>query len=416
VVVLNFPQSEGPVQTEHTGTCLAPPESLVSVPEPTSKALEYYRSSNVLWAVDTLLGLLIPAVFLATGLSARIRDVSFRIGRRWLPSVALYAILFVWISAALTLPLAYYEGFVREHAYGLSSQSLQKWASDWVKGAVISGIGLGLVLWIPYVLLRRSPKRWWLYTGLATLPLATFVLVISPVWIDPMFNRFGRMKDRALEQRILTLAARAGISRSRVFEVNKSEDTKTVNAYVTGLGTTKRIVLWDTTLRKLGPDQVAFVVGHEMGHFVLHHVLAAIILVTVLVTAALYAVHRLAHKLIFKFSERFGFSRLSDVASFPLLVLLAGAVSFVVSPAVFAFSRHQEHEADRFGLELTRDNHAAATAFVRLQEENLTVPRPGWLFLLLRASHPPLGDRVDFANRYRPWECGRPPRYGRLIR
>ena len=410
----------GPVSKIHqigdSGPCPTAAESLVAVPEPTSKALEYYRSSNVLWTVDTLLGLLIPALFLFTGFSAKLRSVAFRIGRRWLPSVALYAILFVWISSVLTLPLAYYEGFVREHAYGLSSQSFQKWLSDWVKGGAISGIGLGLVLWIPYLLLRRSPKRWWLYTGLATLPLATFVLVISPVWIDPMFNHFGRMKDRALEQRILTLAARAGIPGSRVFEVNKSEDTKTVNAYVTGVGTTKRIVLWDTILQKLNPDQLAFVVGHEMGHFVLHHVLAAILLITVVVTLALYAVHRLAGLLIRRFAGRFGFTSLSDVASFPLLLLLGGAVSFVLSPAVFAFSRHQEHEADRFGLELTRDNHAAATAFVRLQEENLSIPRPGWLIVLLRGSHPSLGDRVDFANRYRPWECGHPLRYSNLIR
>jgi STE24 endopeptidase len=416
VVVLNFRSYQGPVQADHPGSCRTAPESLVAVPEPTPKAIDYYRSSNILWAADTLLGLVIPAIFLFGGLSARLRDVAFRVGRRWLPALVLYGVLFVWISSILTLPLAYYEGFVREHAYGLSSQSFQKWASDWVKGVAISGIGLGLVLWIPYLLLRRSPKRWWVYTGLATIPLATFVLVISPVWIDPMFNRFGRMKDRVLEQRILTLAARAGIPGSRVFEVNKSEDTKTVNAYVTGVGTTKRIVLWDTILGKLEPDQVAFVVGHEMGHYVLHHVLAWIIMITLFVTSALYVVHRLAHQLIMRFSDRFGFTQLSDVASFPLLMLLAGAVSLVVSPAVLAFSRHQEHEADRFGLELTRDNRAAATAFVRLQEENLGVPRPGRLYVLLRASHPPLGDRVDFANHYRPWECGGPLRYGRLIR
>jgi hypothetical protein len=148
-VVLNFSWYQGRVQAD-TGMCRTAVESQVAVPEPTSKALEYYRSSNVLWAVDTLVGLLIPAVFLATGFSDRLRNAAFRVGRRWLPSVALYAILFVWISSILTLPLAYYEGFVREHAYGLSSQSFQKWVSDWLKGVGISGIGLGLVLWIPY--------------------------------------------------------------------------------------------------------------------------------------------------------------------------------------------------------------------------------------------------------------------------
>jgi STE24 endopeptidase len=201
-----------------------------------------------------------------------------------------------------------------------------------------------------------------------------------------------------------------------VFEVNKSVDTKRVNAYVTGVGRTKRIVLWDTLLDKLEPDQVAFVVAHEMGHFVLRHVLALIALTAVLALVSLYLIHRVAGRLIHRFGHRFGFTELSDPASLPLLVLLATVVSFVTTPLLLGFTRHQEHEADRFALELTRDNRAAATAFVRLQEENLAIPRPGVLFMLWRGSHPALGDRVDFANRYRPWTSGEPLRYRRLLR
>jgi Zn-dependent protease with chaperone function len=370
----------------------------------------------VLWAVDNVVGLLIPAVFLYYGFSARLRTLAYRWGRRWLPSLALYGVLFLLISAVVSLPLSYYEGFVRQHAYGLSTQTLGRWASDWAKGTALGALGLALVIGIPFWLLRRSPRRWWLYTGLAAAPLATFLLIIAPVWIDPMFNHFGRMKDRQLEQRILALAARAGISGSRVYEVDKSKDTRTVNAYVTGLGSTKRIVLWDTILQKLDQDQISFAVGHEMGHFVLGHVPTAIVVITLVVTGSLYIVHLMADRLIVRFSNRFGFSSLSDVASFPLLLVLASVVSLLVSPALLAFSRHQEHEADRFGLELTRDNRAAASAFVRLQEENLAVPRPGWVYVFWRASHPPLGERVDFANEYRPWECGQPSKYGRLFR
>jgi Zn-dependent protease with chaperone function len=389
---------------------------LVSVPEPTPLARQYYRSGNIWWAGDTLLGLVIPALFLVTGFSARLRDVAFRTGRRWLPSLALYAILFIVISAAVSFPFSYYEGFIRQHAYGLSNQSLGRWLSEWAKGTALAGVGLGLVMWIPYGLLRKSPRRWWLYTGLAAAPLTAFLLIVSPVWVDPLFNHFGRLHDRALEQRILTLAARAGISGSQVFEVDKSKDTRTVNAYVTGIGGTKRIVLWDTILQRLDPDQISFVVGHEMGHFVLGHVPMAIVVITLVVTGSLYVVHRVAGRLILRYSARFGFSSLSDVASFPLLVLLVSGVSLLATPALLAFSRHQEHEADRFGLELTRDNRSAATTFVRLQEENLAVPRPGRFFVWWRASHPPVGDRVDFANHYRPWECGLPLRYGRLFR
>jgi STE24 endopeptidase len=388
----------------------------VAVPEPSELALQYYRSGNVLWAMSTGLSLLLPALLLLTGISARLRRLAQRIGRRWLLMVALYALLFTLVTALLTLPLAYYEGYVRQHAYGLSNQSLGRWWGDWLKGVAISGVGLALVLGIPYLLLRRSPRRWWLYAGLASIPVATFVLLVTPIWVDPLFNDFGPMKDKALEARIVLQARRAGIEGSRVYQVDKSADTRTVNAYVTGLGSTKRIVLWDTILARLEPKQVLFVTAHEMGHFVLRHTLMFIFGAAALITVSLYVVHRTAGSLIARFSRRFGFSDLSDVASFPLLLLLGSVVSLILVPALLALSRYQEHEADRFALELTRDNRAAATTFVRLQKENLSIPRPGPVYMFWRGSHPALGDRIDFANQYRPWESNAQLRYGRLIR
>jgi Zn-dependent protease with chaperone function len=390
-------------------------ESVV-VPEPSELAIRYYRSGNVLWVVEAALSLLIPALILFSGLSTRIRTLAERIGRRWFLIMVLYALLFTLVMAVLTLPLAYYGGYLRQHAYGLSNQSLGRWLGEWLKGVAISGIGLSLVLWIPYLLLRKSPKRWWLYAGLATIPIAVLTLVITPVWVDPLFNQYGPMRDKVLERRILALAERAGICGSQVYQVNKSVDTKAVNAYVTGIGRTKRIVLWDTMLAKLEPDQVLFITAHEMGHFVLRHTLAFILGAVIVTTASLYVVHRVAGGLIARFSRRFGFDRLSDVASFPLLLLLGSLVSFILTPAVLAFSRYQEHEADRFALELTRGNRAAASTFVRLQQENLTVPRPGRLYMLWRGSHPSLGERVDFANRYRPGEEAKELRYGHLFR
>jgi Zn-dependent protease with chaperone function len=391
-------------------------QAQVEVPQPSLLAIHYYRSGNVLWGVSAALALLLPALLLFTGFSARLGRLAKRVGRRWFPSVAIYAVLFTIINAVLMLPLTYYEGYVRQHAYGLSDQSIQKWTADWLKELGVSAIGLALVLWIPYLLLRRSPRRWWLYAGLATLPISAFMLVVSPIWIDPLFNQFGPLQDRVLEARILGLAERAGIPGSRVYQVNKSVDTKTVNAYVTGVGSSKRIVLWDTMLTKLTPDEILFVMAHEMGHFVLHHTLSIILGATLLVTGALYLVHRVAGTLIGRFGEKFGFQQLSDVASFPLLLLLGTLFSLVTTPAVLAVSRHQEHEADRFALELTRNNRAAATTFVRLQEENLSIPRPGPIFTFWRASHPSLGERVDFANRYHPWRTGEPLRYDRHIR
>jgi Zn-dependent protease with chaperone function len=305
---------------------------------------------------------------------------------------------------------------VVEHQFGLSNQTFAKWATDsLIAFGVSTVIGFLLVFGL-YWLLARSPRRWWLYMGLASVPFVTLLLMVAPIWIEPLFNKFGPMKDKALEAQILALADRAGIEGSRVYEVAKSEDTKTVNAYVTGFLGTKRIVLWDTTLAKLDDSQVLLVMGHEMGHYVLGHVPQLLGLGSLLILLGLWIIHRTAGALIARYRNRWGFSELSDVASVPLVGLLFSLVIFVLTPGILAFTRHTEHEADRFGLEITRDNHSCGTAFVRLQEENLGNPRPGTLYKLWRSSHPPLGERINFCNDYRPWETGQPLRYGKYIR
>jgi Zn-dependent protease with chaperone function len=388
----------------------------VPVPEPSEKAVSYYRSGILLWIVNVVWGLLIPALFLFTGFSARIRDWAKRIGRWWFFVIGVYFAIFLIINFAIDLPLSFYQGYVREHAYGLSNQTLGKWFGDEIKGLLI-GIVIGfLFLWIPYLLLKKSPRRWWLYTGLLAIPFLVLQILIAPIWIEPLFNKFGPMNNKELEAKILALATRAGIEGGRVYEVAKSEDTKALNAYVTGLGVTKRIVLWDTTIAKLDEDELLFVMGHEMGHYVLGHIWKSILFFSLLIIVTLYAIHRTAGWLIEKYHRRFGFTELSDVASLPLIILLFSAYFLIIAPIALAFSRHNEHEADRFGLEITQNNRAAATAFVKLQQENLAVPRPNVLVKLWQASHPTLGDRIDFANDYRPWERGEPLLYGHLFK
>jgi Zn-dependent protease with chaperone function len=385
----------------------------VAVPEPSALAVRYYRTGVPLWVAGTLLDLAIPALLLWSGWSARMRTAARRLARgRWYPTVALYGILYVIVMAVLEFPFGWYVGFVRQHAYGLSTQSASQFLGDGAKAAAVGCVVAALTLWIPYLLIRRSPRRWWLWTGLAAMPLATLALVVTPIWIDPLFDRYGPMRDQVLEKRIVALARRAGIEGGRVYEVAKSEDTRQVNAYVTGLGATKRIVLWDTLVDRLTPDEVLFVMGHEMGHYVLHHTALVILGATLLVTSSMYAVHRVAGVLLGRWSRRFGVERLDDPASLPLLALVVGVVSLAVTPVVLATSRYMEHEADRFGLEITRDNHVAARTFVKLQQENLGVPRTGLLDHLWRDSHPDVADRIEFANRYRPWATGGTLRYG----
>jgi Zn-dependent protease with chaperone function len=407
--------AQEPEPTSTSEPALDELEAGVPVPAPSEKAMSYYREGNRLWLVETALGFLVPALLLFTGFSALLRDGARRIGRKWFFGIACYMVFFTVVTWIIDLPLSYYRDYVRQHAYDLSNQTLGKWFGDSAKGLLVGTVAAVLFTWIPYLLIKKSPRRWWLYTAFAMVPFLFFVILVTPIWVAPLFNDFGPMKDAALETEILSLAERAGIEGGRVFEVDKSVDTKTVNAYVTGFLGTKRIVLWDTIIAKLDRSQLLFAMGHEMGHYVLGHVIRTIAFVSGLIVLALYLIYRISGGLIARYRERFRFDELADVASLPLLVLLLNVIFFVLTPVVMGFSRQQEHEADRFGLELTRDNRAAAQAFAKLQEENLGNPRPGWLYKLWRSGHPPLGERIDFCNTYRPWEAGEPGRYEHLV-
>jgi Zn-dependent protease with chaperone function len=272
------------------------------------------------------------------------------------------------------------------------------------------------IVWIPYWLLKKAPKRWWLYVGLGTVPFMFLIMLVEPIWVEPLFNDFGPMKNKALEAKVLTLADRAGIERSHVFEVNKSVDTKELNAYVTGFLGTKRIVIWDNTIAKMTEGELLFVLGHEMGHYVLGHVWKEIVFSSLMMLLTLFLADRAAKVIIARYKERFGFDRLSDIASFPLILLLFGVFGFIINPLDNWISRAIEHQADQFGLEITRDNHDAATAFVKLQMENLSNPRPALWYKILRADHPVLGDRIDYANTYKPWEKGEKPEFEKYFK
>jgi STE24 endopeptidase len=391
-------------------------EAPVPVPEPSEKAMARYRSGVALWLIDTAWGFILPAAILLTGFSSRMRTWAARVSRKRVLTIAIYFAIFSIVTFVIDLPRAYYEEFVREHAYGLSNQTLSKWFGDSLKSLAVGVVMGALFLWVPYLLLKKSPRRWWLYTAMASVPFLCLTMLIAPVWIDPLFNTFGPMKNKALETKILQLADRAGIEGGRVYEVDKSTDTNTLNAYVAGVGGTKRIVLWDTIIARLDEPQLLFVMGHEMGHYVLHHIWKELAIFSVMIALLLYAVHRLAGAVIARQHVRFGFTELSDVASLPLIMLLFSLAFFVVSPLALGITRHFEHEADRFGLEISRANRPAALSFVRLQEDNLANPRPHWLVRLFRASHPTLAERIEFANTYRPWETGQPLTYEHLLR
>ena len=239
------------------------------------------------------------------------------------------------------------------------------------------------------------------------------MMFVQPIWIDPLFNKFGPMKNKQLEAEILLLASRAGIENGRVFEVDKSQDTRQLNAYVVGIGSSNRIVLWDTTIQQMTPNEILFVMGHEMGHYVLHRIWWGMAFYSILTFAVFYLTYRSANVLLHRYHKRFGFNDLSSIASLPLLLLLVSFFMLLSSPISNYFSRCIEHHADQFGLEITKDNQAAGQAFIALQQENLANPRPGPIFKFWRSTHPPLAERVDFCNRYCPWKEQEPLKYGK---
>jgi STE24 endopeptidase len=383
----------------------------VAIPVPSALAEQHYRSGNLLWIISTLWGFVVPGLVLFTGLSAKLRHWAKRAGKYWYPTLVLYFVLFTLLTSLLDLPLEYYATFVRPHDYGLSSQLFGKWLQDELIGLALGLVVGALVLWIPYLLLKKSPQRWWLYTWFASIPIMVFLSFVEPIWIEPLFNHFGAMQDKGLETQILDLAHRAGIEGANVYEVNKSVDTNELNAYATGIGDTKRIVLWDTIIKQFTPDELLMVMGHEMGHYVLNHVWKGLAFFSALLLLGLYLVHRTAGWALRRFADRTGVRELSDVASMPLLILLFSLFAFIFQPAIGAYSRHLEHEADRFGLEITHLNHACGMAFAKFVQHDLSYPTPGPLYVLWRSDHPPAAARIEFCNSYHPWTEGKPGEY-----
>lgn len=389
--------------------CLSQP---VPVPPPTPEATTYYKHGNILFIINLLWSLIVPAAIAFSGFGAKLRNFCQKISTRWLLEKALYTLFFLLIVTALTFPLDYFTDFVRSHKYGLSNQTFGRWFNHYCMTFAITTL-LGIILvWILYGVIRKSKNRWWLYFGLLNFPLAILLVFIQPLMIAPLFNDFGPMKNKQLEEKILHLAARAGIEGGRVYEVDMSADTNQVNAYVTGIGASKRIVIWDTAIRELSEDQLLFVMGHEMGHYVLHHMWWGILVYTLITIIVLYLVHVGLGFCTRRWGERLGFREVGDIASLPLIMFLYALFSFLLSPLGNLFSQKIEHDADTFGLELTHLNEAAATGFVKLSSTNLGYPWPGPFYMVFRTGHPSIGARITFFNEYKPWCSGQPLKYG----
>jgi STE24 endopeptidase len=375
--------------------------------EVTPDMRRHSRLEEMLYFAGQAYGAAVLLLVLGTGLSRRLREVAARIGRRPLLGSMLYFALFSVVTTLLSFPFDYYAGFLVPHQFDLTSQSFGGWLADAAKG-----VGVGIVLGAPVAALAlfaiRRFRRWWLVLWLGSIPLILAGIVIWPLFIDPLFNHFVPLRDPVLRSKLLAEASRAGIAGGRVYQVDKSRQTKTMNAYVTGLGPSQRIVLWDTLLSKMTHDEILAVMGHEMGHYVLHHLWKGFA-VSLAVSFVVFLIGQsVAEWGVVRFGPRWGFAAAADPAALPWLLLVLTAITFLLSPVISGFSRWEEHQADQFGLELTHLNEASATSFIKFAEDSKQDPYPSRFIEWWIYSHPPLGRRVEFALRYRPWEKGKP--------
>lgn len=370
----------------------------------------YWTTRVVLEIAALLYGIAAGLFLLFSGGSARIRDVAQARGRNRYLRTLIYFALYSAAMFVLFLPLAVYSGWVLERQYDLTSQSLGGWLGDELKGLLVSIVflgGTGLVA-LAYRAIERYPRRWWLWLAVGSIPVVVVSTLIQPVLIDPVFNKFEPLKDEQLRQRIVALAAEAGIPGRNVYEVDKSKQTKKYNAYVNGFGASQRIVLWDTILEGMEDDELLFVMGHEMGHYRLGHIWKGIAFFSVLAFGVFFGCGVFMTWATRRFGARWGFRDLHDLASMPLFAIALSLAGLVAQPAVNAYSRAIEREADTFGLEVTRLNDAAARAFIKLAAQNKSNPEPPRVLEWFQYSHPPVVQRVSHALIYRPWESGLP--------
>jgi len=388
-------------------------------PDKLQKAYALYLLTGVLYFVTTAWILLVLYLMLRTRFGVGLREWAERGSGLRVAQAFIVMSLFVLVLELTQLPFDSYQHHI-SLKYGLSVQHWGSWLWDWVK-VVLLGSGFASLLgWLFYAMLRRSPRRWWFYFWLAMIPIVVFVMFIEPVWIDPLFNKFEPLTDHHpdLAVQIERVVQRAGVEipPQRMFEMKASEKTTELNAYVTGLGATKRVVVWDTTTKDMTVPQTLFVFGHEMGHYVLHHIPKELTIILLQLLVLFYLGYRLANWMVARYGARWGIRGLSDCASLPLLVLIISVLTFLATPAFNAVSRHYEHQADRYGLEVIQGlvpnaPIAAAQAFQILGERSLDYPYVGKLAEFWAWDHATIRDRMIFVQTYDPWGEGRQPEF-----
>ena len=399
-----------------------PPRPLLQYslpPDKLAKAHALYLLDGALYFATTLWALVVLWMMLRSHFGPRLRSWAENVSRRRIVQAVLVMSLFVLVVELTNLPFDIYEHHI-SLKYGFSVQQWGWWFEDWTKSLLLGVVFVSFLGWILYAVIRRSPRRWWFYFWLALIPIVVFVIFIEPVWIEPMFYKFEPLSAHhpELVAQIERVVHRAGmnIPPQRMFEMKASDKTTTLNAYVTGFGATKRVVVWDTTMRQMTTPETLLVFGHEMGHYVLNHIPKEVTIDLFLLLLLLYWTYHLANWLLARYGAHWGIRGLCDWASLPLLALLLSLLAFLGSPVFNGVSRHYEHQADQYGLEVVHglipdESLTAARTFQKLGELSLDYPYVNKFWEFWAWTHPSIRDRMIFVQTYDPWDEGKQPEF-----
>ncbi|MCU1285285.1 MAG: Ste24 endopeptidase [Acidobacteriales bacterium] len=369
----------------------------VNVQQDTAEAREYNRKRRWIGIADASIGFAMLAVLLATGWTTHLRDVAWKItGGRYALALFAYVLMLAALAKIAGAGLDYY-GFRLEHHHNLSNQKLGSWLLDelkgWLVGLVLGAIVAELIYW----LIRMSPQRWWVYAWLAFIFLFVAFAQIAPVVLFPLFYRFIPLENEELKSRLVRLSEAAGTRVRGVYEWKLSEKSKKANAALTGLGNTRRIILSDTLLQNYSEDEIEAVLAHELGHHVHRHIFKSIALQVMITLVGFWAASQV---LDYSVRNLGMFSDLHDFANLPLLALVSSILSLALLPALNAFSRHNERQADDYCWKSVPSVNPFITAMDKLSEQNLSEKNPSRVVEVLFHSHPAVSKRIAAARAF----------------
>lgn len=365
-------------------------------PEKREKSDAYYEGGYWLTLWDFLFGAALALALLFSGLSARMRDVA---AKARIARVPAYFAMYLLVTTVIGFPLAFYEGFVREHAYGLANQTFGPWLGDELKGLAVGLVLGGIAITVLYAIVKRLPRTWWIWGALFSVLFTAFGAMIAPVFIAPLFNTYTRLEDPAIRDPILRLARQDGLSASDVWVADESRQSTRVSANVSGFLGTERITLNDNLLHRASPAAIQAVMGHEIGHYVMHHVFKMLLFLVVEIVVVFAFLQRASAWAIERWGARWKVTGIADPAGLPLVMLLVSLAFFVLTPVNNSYIRTQESEADLFGLNTARQPDGMAEAAVDLAEYRKMSPGP--LEEILFYDHPSGRARIEMAMRWK---------------